>query len=283
MESQQWWQNHYADGTPIPGSTATNFGHVHSGACFPNFQTVSGVLHFNVRTLMHDNPTGVFVKLKPQTVQNGSTEKEWPAVQVNQTCGTSDCEFWTPYDMDLSTLPYSGWTIIRLRSYVLEEDGDTALATDSWLVYVSNGKTRKDQTLRCLTCSEARGWYGTVLRGANDRGYENAELRTLVPATVSGVWTPTVKTSFTGGTVVGGATDHTIVTVDPGFHAIPPNMGIVLRDATGAYNGTVSIDTTTLANGTHKLVIISQTDWNDSLAPGIQASGVEVIPFVVAN
>lgn len=46
------------------------------------------------------------------------------------------------------------------------------------------------------------------------------------------------------------------VSIDPSFHAKPPNIGRVVVDSPGAWaTGTLTIDTTKLSKGMHKLFI----------------------------
>lgn len=98
---------------------------------------------------------------------------------------------------------------------------------------------------------------------------------------VSGVWQPTVETlpgAFFSSPL---AVHHSLVTLDPDFHAVPANQGTVLRDVNGPISPTtLSIDTTQLADGPHKLVIVAS---HNHLDLGSTQSGVQVIPFTVAN
>ncbi len=45
------------------------------------------------------------------------------------------------------------------------------------------------------------------------------------------------------------------VSLDPAFHAMPPDEGTVLLDQAGPYKGPVTIDTDRLSNGVHRLFI----------------------------
>jgi hypothetical protein len=70
------------------------------------------------------------------------------------------------------------------------------------------------------------------------------------------------------------------VTIDPAFHDMPPDRGRVQLDQSGAFDGPIAIDTTQLANGPHKLVVVSSADHTDR---GSTQSGVMTIPFTVDN
>jgi hypothetical protein len=156
-------------------------------------------------------------------------------------------------------------------------DGNDFLATDGWLAYVRNGKPSVDTRYLAPNISEARGWYG--LPGTDGLGYENARLRSPVPtAPVSGTWSPEVQTLPGAGP--SSAVTHTLVTIDPAFHDMPPDSGRVQLDQIGAFRGPIAIDTTQLANGPHKLVVVSSAAHADR---GTTQSGVLAIPFTVDN
>ena len=70
------------------------------------------------------------------------------------------------------------------------------------------------------------------------------------------------------------------MTIDPAFHNMLPDSGKVQLDQTGAFRGPIAVDTTQLANGPHKLVVVSSADHSDR---GSTQSGVMVIPFTVDN
>jgi hypothetical protein len=97
-------------------------------------------------------------------------------------------------------------------------------------------------------------------------------------APVSGTWSPEGETLPGAGP--SSPVTHTLVTIDPAFHDLPPDRGKVQLDQTGAFRGPISIDTTQLANGPHKLVVASSADDQNR---GSTQSGVMVIPFTVDN
>lgn len=71
--------------------------------------------------------------------------------------------------------------------------------------------------------------------------------------------------------------------IDPDFHT--GSTGWVVKRGRGSFEGRLSIDTTQLANGLHKLVLVANArkiSWRDRVANGT-SSGVQVIPFVVVN
>jgi hypothetical protein len=64
------------------------------------------------------------------------------------------------------------------------------------------------------------------------------------------------------------------VTIDPTLHDMPPDGGKVQLDQTGAFRGPIAIDTTQLATGPQKLVVVSPADHPDrgSTQSGVMAS-----------
>jgi hypothetical protein len=113
-----------------------------------------------------------------------------------------------------------------------------------------------NETYRAGPWTEARGWYD------DGHGYQNARFFSKLPyAPLSGLWTFRVRLVQSG---VGG------VFIDPDFHA--GNQGIKI--ASGGYDGNLTIDTRTLSNGIHRLVLVASDN---------QSAGVQVIEFRVAN
>ena len=80
---------------------------------------------------------------------------------------------------------------------------------------------------------------------------------------------PALPRGHPAGIRSGGLRVYT--TIDPAFHNMPPDRGKVQLDQTGAFRGPISIDTTQLANGRHKLVVASSADNPDR---GSTQSGV---------
>jgi hypothetical protein len=149
------------------------------------------------------------------------------------------------------------------------------LSTDGWMLYVTNGKTSIHTRYLAPSMTEGRGWYG--LPDTDGLGYEVARLRSPLPtAPVAGTWRPEIETLPGAGP--SSPVTHTLATVDPSFHPMPPDRGKVQLDQAGPFRGFLSIDTTQLANGVHHLVIISSADHPDR---GSTQSGVIAIPFTV--
>jgi len=69
--------------------------------------------------------------------------------------------------------------------------------------------------------------------------------------------------------------------LDPDFHANPPNPGTLLMSGVGDFDGRLTVDTASLANGTHKLFLPSVC--HDLAGRGSDTHGALSVPFVVAK
>jgi hypothetical protein len=269
LEAQSWWRQ-------TPGATGTDFGHVHVGTCFPYLQNVSDSVPFDVQVKLHDTP-GRLHQVDVQAFNDAYGVKLLTSTDPGFTCPTGDCTLTYHLDAPTTGLAVDGLTEFRVRATVRTPDGNDFLATDGWLAYVRNGKSSVDTHYLAPNISEARGWYG--LPGTDGLGYENARLGSPVPtAPVSGTWSPEVETLPGAGP--SSTVTHTLVTIDPAFHDMPPDSGRVQLDQIGAFRGPIAIDTTQLANGPHKLVVVSSAAHADR---GSTQSGVLAIPFTVDN
>ena len=269
LEAQSWWLQ-------TPGATGTDFGHVHVGTCFPYLQDVSASVPFDIQVKLHNNP-GRLYQVDVQAFNDAYGVKLLTSTDPGFTCPTGDCTLTYHLDAPTTGLAVGGLTEFRVRATVRTPDGNDFLATDGWLAYVRNGTTSVDTHYLAPNITEARGWYG--LPGTDGLGYENARLRSPVPtAALSGTWTPEVETLPGAGP--SSPVTHTLVTIDPAFHDMPPDRGKVQLDQTGAFRGPIAVDTTQLANGPHKLVVASSADNPNR---GSTQSGVMVIPFTVDN
>lgn len=257
LESQAWWQR-------TSGKTGTEHGHVHIGTCFPHAQTVKGIVGFDVRVIMHDNPGRL-------THINIGVAGEWGSIRSvaltpDFKCGaTNTCTKWYRVYVDTRKVPRDGRQEFRFRAQVKEPDGKEMVASTGWLARVANGKPI--QHYRDSWSAEARGWYTGV-------GYANAKIESLPMTARSGMWYPAVRmTAGSGGIPV---TSYRIV-LDPDFHA--GNNGITLRSGSGSFRGTIAIDTRKLRNGKHRLVLIASAN----ASVGSTNKGIQVVPFTVSN
>ena len=266
LESQIWWKR-------ASGRTGTDFGHVHTGMCFPYLQTLTGKFVVHVVTKLHDNP-GTFNDIIFQARNEAYSSRPIqlrPHIVVRKKCPLADCTFVTRAVIDTRVLPVDGLWQFRIRSRVKEPDRRVAMPSNAFPVYVQNGRPRRDGP----AWTQGRGWYGRPL------GYNDAYFLSVIPGSpVAGVWEPSVRTNRVNKAEKSKVT-RTLVTIDPDFHAVPSYRGLVVREVDGEFDGTVSIDTRQLANGPHRLVIIGSS-WNIG-GRGSTLSGVLAIPFEVSN
>jgi hypothetical protein len=263
VESQSWW-------TQTPGASGTDFGHMHVGACMPFHQKLTGIVGIDVRIILHSNP-GTFDYLNPVLVSN-SQELSLPHVLTLNgfTCPTGTCTSWIHLDVDTHLIVNDGLEEIRIRAYTNEPDGNIMHSSINTLAYFENGYAVSNLDRRAY--QRGKGWY-------TGSGYCESDVVSDLPvAPVSGVWTPQLQI------VDHGAADdlpvtHSSVRLDPDFHATPVIPGTLLSDAAAPWTGSVAIDTSTLTNGRHRLVL--RADCDDPR--GSTNSGVLVVFFTVAN
>ncbi|MCA1572323.1 MAG: hypothetical protein LC798_18840 [Chloroflexi bacterium] len=265
LEAQGWW---IGDGVEsLIGANASHGSHVHVGTCFPWGQRVSGNVSFDVRILLHDNP-GKLIRIRPQLWYDGgfSVQNE---VYFNKTYPMPDSTIWQKITVDTNASPFDGLQEMRFFTQVTHTDGADQEASTGWALDIRNGKTLNHYKpdAQAPNFHEGRGWY-------EDTEYSNGRFEELpLIAPVSGIWAPDLKmTAGAGGTPV---TFHAAY-IDPNFHA--GSHGIVVKQGQGKWDGDVAIDTRTLSNGLHKLVLRA-----DSTISSGTNSGIFVIQFTVKN
>jgi hypothetical protein len=257
LEVQDWWLQ-------TPGASGTSFGHVHVGTCFPYGATLSGPVGFDVRVVMHDNP-GVLQRVDIGLFTGGDDDGGVLVGVPFQTTCAGTCTFWGHADVDTAAAGFDGWQEFRFKARVDEPDGARMVTSSGWPVNLANGNPVREW--RDGSGVTARGWY-------TDVGYQNASIEALPGGPVSGTWTPTVRMGAGAG---GSAATYHVAAVDPDAHAGMP--GWVVLEGAGEYRGALSIDTTQLANGRHRLVLRSDS----ALPNGSTHSGLLVITFDVSN
>jgi hypothetical protein len=260
LETQDWWVN---PGEPLEGMSQ----HIHLSTCFPLDQTLSGVVPLDMLVQLHMNP-GVLTKVDLSVFGN-SLDANQVAALPNFTCPTAHCNLWYHLDYDTTRIPVDGYLEFRFHARVTSPDGTVGFTSTGWQATIANGQGRPVRNYRTPPHIEARGWYtGT--------DYENARITSNLPTgPVSGLWTFNVKLAKGSG---GSTPTHVLVTVDPRFHDVPVYRGRVIFEQDAAYTGPITIDTTTLSDGPHRLLL--RTD--STIASGT-GSGVLVVPFQVAN
>lgn len=262
VETQGWW-------VQTPGQNGTDFGHVHSGACIPERETISGTVPFDLRIIMHDNP-GVLRYVAVVVKGPGYETTVAKLTAPNFTCPDGTCTTWLHYDLDTRAFQRSGQQEIRFRTLVDTPDGNAMHAGFNFQVVVDNGAPFDDYEREPHL--RGKGWYTTS-------GYCEATLKSVpVPdAPVSGTWSPTVAMIEHSTGTVNDPVSHHVAAIDADLHA--GNPGTILRDADGAWEGELAIDTTQLSDGLHRLMLRAECE----NAAGSTNAGVLVVPFEVNN
>jgi len=255
LEAQAAW---YA----IPGTHGESYGEMHEGTCFPQAQTVSGVVEFDLRVVVA-NFVGTFYGVN---VGFETTSKATAAVSDSKTCSQQSCTFWYHLKIDTRLFAKDGRHELRFHAQAHTPDGDRIFASTGWQVYLKNGFTSSNY--RSSDSVEARGWYTNL-------GYQNASISAYPFATVSGIWKPSVKMARGAG---GSASSRHIASVDADYSM--GNPGLIVIKGSGEYKGTLSIDTTRLSNGPHRLYL--RTEYDEPVESST-LSGTQVIIFNVAN
>jgi hypothetical protein len=267
LQSQSWWSP--TAGVPLGG----NSEHVHTEVCFPYRQTIDGDYTFSIVTSLHNVPGWYLRYVRVQAASDQDGNRTLATVSsTDRRCNAADCTFTTAVTVDLSALPAGEWEF-RFHSEVRPTPSATQrnLATTGFVACVRGCTGRTPQAVPSRQ-TEGRGWYRE--EDGAERGYVNARFVDPLPsAPVSGSWCPHLRTLRGAGDEV---VTHSFVSTDPNWHAVPALPGKVLLDAAGTFDGRLCIDTTRLANGSHKLFV--RADW---VRGGL--AGALVVPFEVAN
>lgn len=267
LEAQGWWEN--AD-HPFPGS------HIHLGTCFPIEQTISGVVHFDVVLKLHDmagNGTiqRLVVGVRAPDQDNPQFDRVDTTVPVNFSCAVTDCELTVGMNVDTGRNSWDGIHEFHFKTLgVRTSEGSTFYTATYFNAYLDNGDP--EYVLEFPQAVRSPGstlWYKGVDYNRVVCG-EDTEAD-LWQNPVSGI--VTVDCFFEGNAGV-------FVSVDPSFHAVPPNLGTVLLDSLVNGDHAIQIDTTRFSNGEHKLFLRADVSGMDPLGFG---SGILVMPFTVNN
>ncbi len=254
LETQSWWE---------PDPTTGKQGHIHQGMCWPLNQTVSGTLCLDWIVVFHDN-VGVIRRFKLQDDYSTdfifSDGRSIDSSQADVTILKTVC-------IDTKKLP-DGLRQIRMYVYLDHPNGNSQRTKAKYPVNVRNGNSFAATK---YNDDGGAGWY-VEASGAN-WGYQNADMDFAdippIGTCLSGLWKPEVELDSSG------TTEH-LVTIDPNFHQ--GNIGQVVKQGTGEFDGVVVIDTTTLSDGRHNLVLQSGKRIGSK-----ENGGVFKIPFQVCN
>lgn len=275
LESQSWWEPQPGPATH-PGTGMQ--GHIHVGTCFPLYQHVSGdVLHLDIDVKLHNLPGS---PSKIRLAANGDTT--WNSGVVVPACPSATCETHYSIDFPLASLHYRGWRELDPYLNVSTTDGHVQRGYAHWSVFfdVPRPDPPADDPYAVVEDVGGDTWYDGVVGGATGK-YSAAFIeRASIPwdeATgalrpLSGTWS--VAARFEAS--------HVFAYVDPALHAMPPSHGVVVLDSVIPHQGylarTLTIDTTALADGPHRLLVGS-----GNVGTNGTNTGVIVIPFLVRN
>ena len=279
LESQTWWWRR------LPSQTGTDFGHVHVFTCFPSLQRVSGMVELDLRVIFHENPSTLerlHIQGWPDTdVDNSGTGCEyitgnlWCADDLSLICKTDHCVWWFKAQIDTGRFLSDGLKEFRIRATAATPDGLSMSNSTSWFMDVHNEKgNQANSSYHDGRILASRGWYDC-------HGYAVAEIHVdgEPPNPVPPSWKVRVVAKPGARERCDHVDDiaHHLVAVDPDFHAGDP--GWIIREADGEFDDTVTIDTTQLSNGWHKLVLRADADTEVSSTNSV----VQVVWFNVQN
>jgi hypothetical protein len=263
LEAQTWW-----DPDPVYGGSS----HVHVGTCFPYAATLAGVVHFDVRVLLHSNSCLLTrVKLENDDPRGEDYDVILSDNYVSfQGDGSNTQVLWVPMDAD-TTRWSDGLKSFQFYTFCRHPGGNEMRVLTDWTATTANGNPVVNE--HSAQRIDAQGWY-------TDASYAQPGLRSpytfeQLVTPKSGTWTFNVRLS--GNTDPGPVLSH-MITVDPDFHG--GHEGHVIAHGTGSYSGSITIDTREFADGTHKLVLITQKA--NQAGDGLN-TGVQVVTFRVDN
>lgn len=267
IEAQDWWD-------PIP--ELGGLGHIHAGACWPLGQTLTGMVHVDLRVVFHNNH-GTLLRV---SVEDAGPDTLLGRVILNYTPPSGeDSTLWVPLDFDSRGM-LDGQRVLRIHTVLEHANGNLEDARPVIPVIVDNG--RPDKNLSSYKWINPSAWYKQIEPTPDvDWGYLGPQmsLATFPTAPVSGVWSPFLKAVLNSKKGGAPAISRSEVFIDPDFHT--GSEGIVVSRMSGAQNGIVPIDTVALGltNGPHRLVFVVT---QDGLA-GERHSAVGSYPFTVDN
>lgn len=267
LESQSWW---------TPQQTSGQVGHIHVGLCYPLYQSLSGdTLHLDITVKLH----GMQGATPGRLIVQAYGDVGGPDGPLVPACATADCTYTYGYDFPMTALHYSGWRAFQVYLPAFQPDGAKQYNVPRWQIYVVRDLPPAPVGSTGSVYDPLVGgdsWYRPV---PTVTAYSRADIaRASIPWNeTTGELTP-VPASWTPSVVF--AAEHDFVYIDPALHAVPPSNGIVVLDENhpGGQARTLTIDTTTLANGVHHLMVGSGRD----SGVGVN-TGVLVVPFLVHN
>jgi hypothetical protein len=282
LESQGWWSPRRT----APGGASV---HIHVGVCFPQGVAwnpdADGKVRLDFRLRLHNASNHRVARFRGSiaccdAIPGGGAGFDDTSAETKALIASAmpNGHVYVTKVLDLHGAGSDGRKEARFTLDLRHaRTGRRSFQSSGWQSYVDNPDTTVVADYRPRDSVTARGWYEGF-------GYTNATYggpySAASPPTVSGVWNPRVKMApGSGGARVTSHRAH----IDPDFHA--GSAGWVVKRGRGSFEGRLSIDTTQLTNGPHRLVLVANArkiSSRDRVANGT-SSGVQVIPFVVAN
>jgi hypothetical protein len=284
VDAQSWW-------TTTPGQSGTDHGHIHVGACIPERETITGSFALNIRMVLHDpgeqkvystgsnNPPYTSIVLKDDRIETSS----YKLYEAGWTCPTpGTCVRWRSQQVDPAPFTTDGRKEIRFRFFSDVKDGTAEArmtASLNWQFNLDRSNVSTVDNYDRMVYLRGKGWYSNPGSKSSGGYCESDMVSVPLPDTpLAGTWSPTVKMVWHGGSSDPPITSRE-ARLDADFHA--GNPGTIIMSGNGEFNGPLSINTATLANGTHRLVL--RAICNDKFGRGSDIQGLLVVPFQVAN
>ena len=269
VDTQSWW-------TPAESQDGDNFGHIHAGACIPERESLSTNQPLDARFILHDNPgrvTYVAIVYKGVGYEDSySFDPGWTmaSLKAQGKCNAAGdtCEVWHPFTIEMSKFREAGLQEVRIRATVREPDGAEERVSMNFQLTVRNGRTVANVTREPYL--RGKGWY-------TDLNYAEATLMTPLPdGPVSGIWRPRVRMIDHEDSAQLSGWE---IRIDPDFHN--GFAGLLYANGLRQLAPTdLAIDTTTLADGQHKLFLKA---YQIDTARDNTNAGILVVPFTVQN
>ncbi len=264
-EIHTWWE-----GDPLP---AGHIAHCHAELWVPIGQTVSGIVPFDTHVVLHKNPGNLFrYETALFTGGHGTGDTDAKGLSVK---GDPDGTVGVMVHTDVDTRgAHDGWHELRVKPRVKHSNGEIQLTSSGWPIRTVNGNPVGGRAK--MGAIIGRGWY-------TGEGYQNpifaGPTESVLPGkTVSGQWTVNLRLQAGSG---GRPPTFSEALIDSNFHHNPEDGdggGIVLKTWQGEYRGPLTIDTTKLSNGAHKLLLrVEARNGRERLV------AIQYVPFTVAN
>lgn len=282
LESQGWWSRRKTR----PGSASE---HIHVGVCFPQGMRwsadVDGTVRLDFRIGFHNAFRFRVARFRGgiaccDATPGGGAQFDDTSAETKALIGSAmpDGHVYVTKTLDIDGAGSDGRKEARFTVDLRRTtNGRRFFQSAGWQSYIERTETTIVDDYRGEDTVAARGWYEGF-------GYTNASYAerysAAAPPTVSGTWRPKVRMrSGSGGAPVTSHRAH----VDPDFHM--GSAGWTVKQGRGPFEGRLGVDTTRLANGWHKLVLVSNSKKisRRDKAPNGTSSGVQVIPFLVSN